>query len=315
MTLKLKELTLGVALASVSAGAFAYNEETGRTDIHNGLGDVADAVSRRDGEEDRGPLHPLKNVDGNEPEEAPIESTFVGLASNVDGGFTENGFPLPPINTVDQGVGGGLTQLAAMIDGNAPAVPEELQSALDPIDDAVNGEEQTDPEPTLRDGEAGSVAVTVSGSVNDALSCTIGATSGTEFTFPDMITDTGVVATGSTVDFSVDCADENSRATSIYLTTNGEDPRNSTGSNVITATYSDNDDASGDVEILVFADTNGDKETGTAIGTGSPEYTTDGTGGPGAPASTAVSLYATIDTAQLGDGGSIAGDGITVWFD
>ncbi len=315
MTLKLKELTLGVALASVSAGAFAYDEAAGRTGVHDGLSEVANAIAGRDEE---GRLDDLAAAIASD-DPVGIEAQFVSGAAQFDSNFPDD----TPINTVDGGVQGGLSQLAAAISGPSGEPPVDpsnlpLPSDINDAEGIVSGVLEEEPEKPVRDssladGLAGSVEVTVSGQVNDALTCHVGTASNTDFSFPDMIADTGPVSTTNTVNFTVDCYDENGVQTNIYLTTNDKDPRSDMGSNVLSAIYTDNDGTPADVEVLVSS---GDQGEGTAIGGADASYNSDGTGGPSTRSKTEVSLYATIETDQLGDGGSIAGGGdIFVWFD
>ncbi len=306
----MKELTtkqwmLGFASASLLLmGSAAYASETGdairdyenpeNAAVVNVLADAADTLM--DGSDQApGPLadQGVRDIDGVGP---TIDSTAATIIGTPNSGGGED--PTAPVIAAATAIAAGCaTDTAA--DTCEPAV----QSAIA----GLTGD--TPPAPSGTSALVDTVAVTVTGTVNNSLSCSV-TTSDTDFDFGAIDAD-GTTASSDPVAFSVTCSNE-TVATNIYLSTAGTDPQAGTGSNTLTATYNDGTNNTA-VNLTVLTDDNGDQSTGTAIGGTSPDYTSAGD-----QSATAVALFAQLDTTQItsGSGGTLSGSGnITVWVD
>lgn len=229
------------------------------------------------------------------------------------------------VSTLDSEIAGVITSesplpedpLTALTDmqNRIPAATDKLAEGGTPQeagDILLNGEPEppAEPEPNpVSTAIPGAVSVTVTGNVQQALSCTIASTD-TVFEFGDIDLAEASVTSG-TVAFSLTCSNETT-STKIYLTTGTTDPtQNNQGSNVLPAEFSDGVKTS-DVNLAVML-ADGTGGAGSAIGKAAGDAQSAGD-----KTATDISLVATLDTTQItsGSGGSLKEKGspeIAVW--
>ena len=226
------------------------------------------------------------------------DSTIAGVITTVSGLGGDGGGQEPPAAPDVEAVAGKLQE------GDVPGAIAALTGSDD-------GSGDEDPDSVASSAEAGVVAVTVSGNVQQDLSCAI-INSDTEFAFGDIdLADASV--TSDAVSFSVTCNNETT-ATTIYLTTGETDPTVlGNGSNALVAEFNDGVSAASDVNLAVLLDSDSDGAGDVAIGSETGDVISAGD-----QTATAINLVATLDTTQItsGSGGTLTQKGtpeIAVW--
>lgn len=241
------------------------------------------------------PMGGITSIPGIGPE---IDSQLATIIGTPNSGGGEN--PAEPLIAAVTGIADGCATGTA---------PDTCQPAIEGAVATLTGDGQTPPTPTGVSALVDTIAVTVTGTVNNNLNCTV-LTTDTEFDFGAIDPD-GTTTSSDPVAFSVTC-DNETVATNIFLSTNANDPQSTTGSNELSADFDDGTNTAS-VNLSVLTDDAGDQSTGTAIGGTTPNYTSGGNGTP-----TAIALFAQLNTNQItsGSGGTLSGTGnITVWVD
>lgn len=254
----------------------------------------------------------------------PIGSVTGQVETPVLGGMRDNdpsgGALFDGFSSGDSAIAGVITTVSGLGGGGGepPAAPDfeavagKLQEGDVPGAVAeLTGSGGEEPDSVASSAQAGAVAVTVSGNVQQNLSCAI-VNSDTEFDFGDIdLANTSV--TSGAVSFNVTCSNETT-ATTIYLTTGDTDPSVlGNGSDGLVAEFNDGVNAASDVNLSVLLDSNVDGTGDVAIGSNTGDVTSAGD-----QTATAITLVATLDTTQItsGSGGSLTQKGnpeIAVW--